>query len=96
MVVNTASKHRALLWRVPLGGAEILSSSLSSGPWAALNDSGFLAFEGACVAPNKIYTSRFNCVLKGKYSHNDCEYNEAIIGSRNPTFTTKQHLAAHC
>lgn len=96
MVVNTDPKHRALLRRAPLGGAEILSSSVLTAPWATLNDSGFPAVEGACMAPNKIYTSRFNCVLKGIYSHNDCEYNEAIMGSRNPTLTTKQHLAAHC
>lgn len=41
------------------------------------------------MAQNKIYPPRFNCVLKEKYSHNDCEYNEAIMGSRNPTLTTK-------
>lgn len=32
MVVNTAPKHRALLRRTPLGGAEIPSSSVLLGP----------------------------------------------------------------
>lgn len=72
MVVSRAPEHCALLQRTPLGGAEILSSSVLSGPHGR-PESGFLAVEGACVAPNKIYTSWFNCVLKGKYSHNDCE-----------------------
>lgn len=46
MVVNVSPEHCALLRRTPLGGAEILSSSVLPGPpWAIQTGAGFLAFE---------------------------------------------------
>lgn len=60
-------QNKALHQRQPLGGAEILSSSLCHGPpWASLNGADCVVVGGVCQAQGKIYSPRFNCVLKKK------------------------------
>lgn len=95
MVVSRAPEHCALLQRTPLGGAEILSSSVLSGP---MGDPSlvFLLLKELAWHQTRFTLPGLIVCLKGKYSHNDREYNETIMVSKNPTFTTKQHLAAHC
>lgn len=60
-------QNKALFRRVPLGGADILSSSLFCGPpWASLNGADCVAVEGVRQAQGKSNSPRFNCVLKKK------------------------------
>ena len=62
--------NKALFPRVPLGGADILSSILFYGPpWVSLNGSDCVAVEGVWQAQAKSNKPRLNCVLKKKNNY---------------------------